>query len=160
MNKIVKDITTVTDGIIAHGCNCQGAFGSGVAGAIRAKWPSVYREYDEYVRHIKPVMRADLLGTVQMVNVYTDCNLNTLFVANCFTQEFFGSDGKVYANIKSIEEALGNVAAFAELHNLPVYLPPIGCGLGGLDFHQDLEPILTKLEEEFPSVVFVLCDVK
>ena len=44
MNEIKKDLTTVTDGIVAHGCNCAGGFGSGIAGAIKNKWPAVAQD--------------------------------------------------------------------------------------------------------------------
>ena len=39
---VVKgDLLSVTEGVIAHGVNCRGAFGSGVAGAIARKFPWV-----------------------------------------------------------------------------------------------------------------------
>jgi O-acetyl-ADP-ribose deacetylase (regulator of RNase III) len=30
---------------IAHGCNCQGSMGAGIAKAIRARYPAMYEEY-------------------------------------------------------------------------------------------------------------------
>lgn len=47
MKYIKKDITTVNWGIIAHGVNCRGRMSSGVAAAIRSKWPIVYDKYRE-----------------------------------------------------------------------------------------------------------------
>lgn len=38
-----KNIITIQEGVIAHGVNCTGAMNSGVAKAIREKWPEVYR---------------------------------------------------------------------------------------------------------------------
>jgi len=64
---IKKDVTTVTKGVVAHGVNCQGAMGSGVAGAIRRKWPSVFIEYASY--HINLLNPAEALGTVQTVKL-------------------------------------------------------------------------------------------
>ena len=42
---IHKDITSVTSGIILHGTNAQKTYRSGVAGAIRNKWPAAYEAY-------------------------------------------------------------------------------------------------------------------
>ena len=47
IKEIQKDITTVEEGVVLHGCNCSGGFGSGVAGAIRKKWPDVYEMFKE-----------------------------------------------------------------------------------------------------------------
>ena len=45
INYLTKDITTVDRGIIAHGCNCQGVMGSGVARFLRDKYPQIFPEY-------------------------------------------------------------------------------------------------------------------
>ena len=41
---IKGDITKSNCDIICHQVNCQGKMNSGVAKAIRAKWPKVYEE--------------------------------------------------------------------------------------------------------------------
>ena len=147
-----KDITTTGNGVIAHGVNCQGAMGSGVALAIMRKWPEIRKSYMEY----KP--SPQLLGTVDFVDVdpmgllqiSTDVFAPyNLIVANCFTQEFFGGDGKVYASVDAVRECLNNVYAFADAYGLPVILPQIGCGLAGLDWEADLVPIITTLDEHY-----------
>src|SRR5512141_2670107 len=35
---------------IAHGCNCAGAMGKGIALAIRRRWPEMYQEYRQHCR--------------------------------------------------------------------------------------------------------------
>ena len=77
MNMIEKDITTVESGFILHGVNCQRTMGSGVAKAIRAKWPKLYKEYKNTI---------PMLGKVQLIHINAD-----LWVINCFTQEYYGS---------------------------------------------------------------------
>ena len=37
----MKTIDDITDGVIAHQCNCMGYMGCGVALAIRTKYPAV-----------------------------------------------------------------------------------------------------------------------
>jgi O-acetyl-ADP-ribose deacetylase (regulator of RNase III) len=150
---IKKDITTVTTGIIGHGCNTLGKMGSGVALAIRNKWPKAFTEYREYYVNFKRPNK-EMLGISQIVDI-TD----TLKVANCFTQESYGNDGKVYADIAAVEEALQGIFAYADYQALPIFLPRIGCGLGGLNFETDVQPILESLSEEYPNISVTICDL-
>lgn len=143
-----KDITTVRHGIIAHGVNCQRKMASGVAGAIKKKWPAVYEAFME----LKPV-----LGEVDLIDVSLD-----LWVANCYTQRNYGKDGKRYANLKAIENCLLIVAKHAYALQEAIYMPKIGCGLGGLDWEADVKPILETLDTSYSpydDVHFVVCEI-
>ncbi len=148
-----QDITTVSTGIVIHGVNCLGKMGSGVALAIRNKWSQVYTEYNEYVSNVTGTP-ADLLGLVQIVDIDT-----TLKVANCFTQVNYGNDGHKYANIDAVEETLSGVFTYASLYDLPIFLPTIGCGLGGLSWVNEVEPILKSLSEEYPQISVTVCTI-
>jgi O-acetyl-ADP-ribose deacetylase (regulator of RNase III) len=154
---VIKDVTLVQKGVIAHGCNCKGVMGAGVALAIRHTWPKAYSQYVNLCRQYDDP--SELLGMAQIVQVGDHEGFDNLYVANCFTQEDCGSDGKVYADIKAITEALGNVIAFAETKNLPLYLPKIGSGLGGLNWGKDVEPILKELAKDSDIDIYV-CDLK
>lgn len=135
---IKQDITTVTHGIIAHGVNCQGVMGSGVAGAIKQKWPTVYNEYKAYCNTL--LSPSEALGIVQTVHI-----ADNLIVANCFTQLNYGRDGKKYASPEAIHEAFESLIDYSIYTNLPIYTPKIGCGLGGLSWEDDVQPILRLL---------------
>ncbi len=149
---IKKDITTATRGIIAHGVNCQGVMGSGVAGAIRRKWPTVFTEYKAYWDTLASPIEA--LGMVQVVEVD-----EKLFVANCFSQLDFGNDGKRYASLAALTEALEGVFDYAHVYKLPIYLPKIGCGLGGLDWETEVEPLIMELHEDYSHLPEWECEV-
>lgn len=144
-----RDITTVeAPGIIAHGVNCQGAMGSGVARALYQKWPAVKGDYLKCKGNMA-------LGVMQTVPV-EPC----LYVANCFTQENYGRDGRRYASPEAIRKALTKVCEFLSKSTfLPeeIHLPKIGCGLGGLDWEIDVEPVLQELEGMY-GMTFVVCD--
>jgi O-acetyl-ADP-ribose deacetylase (regulator of RNase III) len=131
-----SDITTVTSGIIVHGVNCQGVMGSGVALAIRNKWPKVYTEYRDYCHDVEPT---DLLGECQVVTV-----AKGLWVANCFSQLNFGKDGKKYADIRQLRFSLGLAYEDAIRLRTEIHAPQIGAGLGGLDWDEVL-PIFEHL---------------
>lgn len=155
LNYVKKDITTATTGIVAHGVNCQGKMGSGVAFFIRRRWPQAYQEYMTYCR-LFDNNRQSMLGMVQTVDVGNE--IMPLIVANCFTQLYYGYDGKQYADVSAVREALYNISAYADTYNLPIYLPKIGCGLGGLSFDQDVQPILEKIEQEYPNIEINVCE--
>lgn len=129
MNYITKDITTVkSPAVIMHGVNCQMRMGSGVAKALYEKWPSVR---DEYLT-LQPSEVS--LGMVQPVKID-----KFLWVLNCFTQEHYGYDGRVYASKHAIITCLDKAVSFCEAVGIKnLYSPKIGCGLGGLKW-EDLQ---------------------
>lgn len=144
MKFLFKDVTTIDEGIIAHGVNCQRVMGSGVAWAIRSKWPTVFYQYENHT----PV-----LGSTQFVEITP-----VLFVANCYTQDTFGRDNKPYANLDAIRTSLGEVFNFASAMGFPLYMPRIGCGLGGLKW-DNVRPIIEELEQQYQGVEVTICDI-
>jgi len=117
-----------TYGLIAHGCNAQGVMGSGVAQAVRAKYP---RAYDDY--HTEYVLNGHQLYTG--TNIYSQVT-DDLIVANCITQEFFGRDEtKRYVSYDALDHCMQRLAVFTEAKDITrVGIPCIGAGLGGGDW--------------------------
>lgn len=146
---IKKDLITVECGIVAHGVNCSGAMNSGVAKAIRNRWP---KAYESFMKHPKG---ADTLGAVDFVYIDEE----DVIVANCYTQVFYGYGGGKYADVDAVRDSLARVAQIANLHTYPIYIPKIGCGLGGLDWQTEVGPIVELLSETFESVVINICDL-
>ncbi len=147
---IEKSVTDVEMGIVAHGVNCQGKMGSGVAKAIRAKWPIVYEAYK------KQSTGEVVLGGCQLITINSD---NSLHVANCYTQKFYGSDGGKYADANAVGRSMEVVGMFADIYDIPVFMPRIGCGLGGLDWDKDVLPVMEYVAEVYNSVTFYVCDL-
>lgn len=144
---ITKDITTVTMGVIAHGVNCQGAMGSGVARALYEKWPIVKAQY-----LTKPTGKA-MLGICDLVRVSDN---DQLFVCNCYTQLFYGKNGR-FADPKSIDNSLWKAYEYADYYHLPLYMPKIGAGLGGLDWEKEVEPIVIHADTIWSRVNTYVC---
>jgi O-acetyl-ADP-ribose deacetylase (regulator of RNase III) len=145
---ITKDITTVERGIICHGVNCQHKMASGVAKAIRAKWPSAYTQYMDSPKG------KSMLGVARVVDIN-----ETLFVINCYTQIFYGYGGGRYADPEGIRRAMVDAMTMADYQQLPIYMPKIGCGLGGLDWDKEVKPVLEKLNTFFDQVEINVCEL-
>jgi len=161
MQYIKKDITTVTTGIVLHSVNCQGVMGSGVALAIKRKWPQAFQSYLEFcdtesISETSPHIHDTslLLGKVNMVEVS-----DNLFVANLFGQQFYGNDGKTYASPFAFTVGVADVFWIADEHNLPIYTVKIGSVRGGLNWDKDVAPIFEANELWYPLVPVWVCDV-
>lgn len=119
------NLLDVTEGVIVHGCNAQGVMASGVALAIKEKYPKAYEAYKSF--EAKHGLRLSSVSVRQEIS-------HTLWVANMITQEFYGRDPKVqYASYGAIH--LG----FEKLHNfmdkdLSFHFPKIGAGYGNGDW--------------------------
>lgn len=150
MLKIIKkDITTVESGILAHGVNCQGVMGYGVAKAIKEKWPEVYQLFKS-----SPTGKS-MLGNIRLVKPSGYPNLS---IYNCYTQEYYGRDAKVYADLNSVSKSLQMIFEMAHISGSIIHLPKIGCGLGGLDWEREVKPIITRLSDAYDVLVYI-CEI-
>lgn len=144
-----KDLTTVEMGVVCHGVNCMGKMGSGVALAIKKKWPEVYERFK------RRGSGKGLLGTADTIYV----NGTSLIIVNCYTQVFYGFGGGRYADPDAIDRSLTRAARIADLYNLPLYIPKIGCGLGGLNWETDVLPIVTQISQNVNRITIHVCEI-
>ena len=121
------NLLDVTSGIIIHGCNSHGVMGSGVALAVKNKYPGAYELYRE--RCIDSNDDPYLLGSVivYMVN-------ENLLVANMITQKDFGTH-KRQVNYGAIARGFDDLEEYyANTPGVEFHFPKIGAGLGGGDW--------------------------
>ena len=119
---------------ILHQVNCKGAMNSGVAKAIREKWPDVFSKYKNYVdKH-----NNDVLGTVLPVKVGEN-----QIVLNLFGQGNYGYDGIRYTSYDAIDTCLRKTAnKCKETGVKSVALPyHMSCDRGGANWNIILEMI-------------------
>jgi len=145
------DITGFENGIIAHGVNCMGAMGSGVALAISKKWP-VIREL-----FLKAPKGQQMLGTTHIIRI--DDNLQ---IANMYTQVYYGNDGAKYASLEAVDKCVNDVLTYAQSMDIAnVYFPLIGCLRGGLDWDSEVFPVINKRAEQHNSSLTInICKYK
>lgn len=126
---IKGDLFSVTEGIIAHGCNCQGVMGSGVAKIVKEKYPKAFLEYAKLCSRYNEYDSYTLLGTAQ--NVVVDYKY--LVIYNLFTQNFYGTGDK-HVNYEAVYTSFSTMFAKEEMNAYTINIPKIGAGLGGGDW--------------------------
>lgn len=130
----------------AHGCNCSGAMGKGIAIQFKEKFPLMYAEYKNLCN-----ARKFNLGDVFKYNYGKG------YIFNLGTQKTW----RTKANIRAIEQALNNMLSIASTEDIrKIALPKIGAGLGGLDWN-DVKRVIDKTAMEYPNVdLFVIENYK
>lgn len=118
------DVTKAKEDVIAHGVNCKGAMGSGVALALLKRWSAVREQY--MVKHQSEGWR---LGDIQFVEVS-----GGKVVANCATQKSYLPRGKLHADYEAIQKVMDQLAFYCAYNNKTLAIPKIGAGLAGGDW--------------------------
>lgn len=157
----IGDLLDYPGRFIVHGCNSQGVMNSGVAKAIRERYPLAFTRYrDTYERNGNHLSLGDV--------VVADCGTHVVF--NAITQDRYGYDDKQYVDYEAIKQSLMTTRTIinqtadqikgkfypyewslitrSETKEQPlvddkaIAMPLIGAGLGGGDWvkiHQILE---------------------
>lgn len=127
--------------VIVHGCNCMASMGGGLAAQVAATYPEVEEADREYDLHRPGRLKA---GTILPVDVEDGT------VVNAYTQVMGGPAAEPVL----IKQALWKVRALYGHEDVRIGIPKIGCGIGGLDWHE-VEPIV---EEELGGLDVTLVE--
>jgi O-acetyl-ADP-ribose deacetylase (regulator of RNase III) len=143
------NLLTATERVLIHGCNAQGAMGSGVAKFLRDKYPKAYADYRrEY----------DAMGLTLGTIVWSAQDTHEKhLVGNAITQEFAGNKPNnryvSYDAIASVIEEIDTMAMDGAFD--AVAMPLIGAGLA-----QGRWPIIRSIIEThstaFQPVVYLI----
>lgn len=108
----------------AHGCNCQGSMGAGIATGFRERYPEMY---EQYRAKCKATPREFNLGDVWLWKADRQP-----WVFNLGTQEGIW---RARASYDAIQEALGRIRELADIEGITsIAIPRIGVGYGGLSW--------------------------
>lgn len=133
------DIFTTELNAIGHGVNTQGVMGSGIAVAIKEKYPDVYKIYREVCLR-GGISGGDLLVVQSMVD--------GKYIFNLASQEKTGPNATYDFLRSSVRKSLGYCAE----NNMPsVALPRIGSGIGLLE-EDKVYAILEEEAARYPEV--------
>lgn len=136
--KLIKGDLLNSCSVIAHGVNCRGGFGSGIAGQIAALYPNVKEEYLAYHKNV-----GWQLGDIQIVGCYKTSggsstsppSTSCIIIVNCATQDAYLPRGVLHANYHAIERVCKKLRHFCKQDHHRLALPKIGCGLAGGDWN-------------------------
>ncbi len=121
----------------AHGCNCAGAMGKGIAVQFRDKFPTMYAEYKAMCKN----------GHYRPGDVF-DYNYGRGHVYNLATQISW----RTKAEIGFIRTAVERMFELAIADGVTaIAMPAIGAGLGGLKW-DDVKAVLTEIATVYPDV--------
>ena len=124
----------------AHGCNCQGRMGRGIAVQMKQKFPNMYKEYNHLC----------VSGKFCPGDIFA-YNYGNGYVFNLATQEHYNIPGKL-AKVKHINASMRKMMKFAEENDVKsIALPKIGAGLGGLNWN-DVKAVIEEIASEYPNI--------
>lgn len=124
------DIFLAEEDCIAHGCNCEGIMGAGLAKQVKKHYPESFKEYRDRC----------LDGNFTPGGLFFDKRFDKPLL-HMATQETI----KEGAKIEYIEQCLKKLMVFYRTYEISsVALPKIGAGLGGL-FWEDVKGKIVKL---------------
>jgi len=129
------------DAMIIHGVNTLGKMGAGIARDIKERFPEVFQDYARRCSLQK--YNGELLGEV---NCYkTDIG----YVTNIFSQKTIGRTG-VHADPEAIRLGFQRLGKYFtnRQKNFQIFMPKIGCSLGGLDWETDVKWIIEEFDRE------------
>lgn len=149
------DLLDAPQTYIAHQVNCQGKMKSGVAKAVREKYPKAYEQYMDKCENDKP---KNLLGFCQIVPITVEPPKEIL---NLFGQLSYGYDGSLYTSYTALTIALNDAFKYIFQQNShygykkEIAVPyKMGCDRGGGDW-KIVEFILKDLSEKYEIDVYI-----
>jgi len=127
---------------LAHGCNCAGAMGKGIAVGFKERYPQMYKLYQSFCK----------AGAVPgEVFPYYDRDTDVV-IYNLMTQRHWTTP----ATIEAIEQSVRTMMEMLQdIQIKTVGIPKIGCGLGGLNW-DDVRPTLDELSCEHGVTIVVV----
>ena len=129
---------------LAHGCNCQGSMGAGIATGFRDRYPAMYAEYR---RCCKAEPREFNLGDAWLWKADEQP-----WVFNLGTQE---GVWRARATYEAIEAALRSMRQQADREGITtVAVPRIGAGYGGLSWKK-VRAIIEQMFANWPGRLYV-----
>lgn len=112
--------------VLVNTVNTVGVMGAGIALAFKRRFPAMFRQYETDCR-----MRLYRTGEVRHWDFVDDETGEARFVLNFPTKAHWRQPSRY----EYVESGLASLTAWLMLHRpSSIAMPPLGCGLGGLDW--------------------------
>jgi len=125
--------------------NCVGHMGKGIALQFKKAFPENFDSYQK-------ACRTGEMRPGQMLVFETGKMIGPRFIINFPTKEHWRGNSK-YEYIQSGLTALAAEIRRHKIHSIAI--PPLGCGLGGLDWNR-VQPMIEDAFADFPEVEVIL----
>uniref|UniRef100_UPI00333F3722 macro domain-containing protein n=1 Tax=Castellaniella defragrans TaxID=75697 RepID=UPI00333F3722 len=153
IKEVTGDILLSKADLLAHGISAQDPFDSGLALALRERWPSLVKDYRRDTRS-KAIGTGDVWG---WTGVQESGGVRK--IVNLVTQDTLGQGpsakpGK--ASIENVRRALQNLVRYVREENISsVALPRLATGVGGLEW-ADVRPLIDQYlgDLDIPVIVY------
>lgn len=131
----IFDLENITS--YAHGCNCAGAMGKGIALQFSEKFPVMYNQYKELC----------LNNSFRPGDVF-DYNYGKGHIYNLATQVSW----RTKAKIEYIRSSVAKMFELAIVDGVDkIAIPTIGAGLGGLIWN-DVKEVINEISSQYPKI--------
>lgn len=153
---------------ICHQVNCQGKMNSGVAKAIREKWPEIYHDYLDWITVWEDIA-CDEYGSLECGPIASDLMLGHILtvavngeqsVINMAAQQYYGYDGRRYTSYDAFWLCLGEIKNTIPAGSSIAFPCYIGCGLGGADWKVISTMIDVALGKDYDIHIYKLEETK
>lgn len=126
---------------IVNTVNCVGVMGKGIALQFKNKWPDNYKKY-------KAACDSKLVKTGHMFIYDSGGLVKPNYIINFPTKDHWRGNSK----IEFIETGLQDLVSQIERLNIKsIAVPPLGCGNGGLNWHE-VKPLIEKAFSKLSEV--------
>ena len=132
---------------LAHGCNCQGTMGAGIAVGFRERYPAMF---EEYRRRCKATPREFNPG-----DVFLWKDEQQPWVFNLATQENTWNRRATYPDVEQCLHRMREIADAEGVETLA--MPRIGAGYGGLSWKK-VRAIVEIAFDNWPGTLYVYED--
>lgn len=143
IDELYGDLFEKRHPMVAHGVNCRGVMGAGVAARFAKEYPKSYKAYVKACDRFPPEL---LLGKVQCIE-----EEDGTYGVNLFTQRDYGRKQIRYVSYDAIDDCFVELdRKVRRLHPEYIAMPAIGSGLGGgswLVIKQIIESVMDPLTE-------------
>jgi O-acetyl-ADP-ribose deacetylase (regulator of RNase III) len=140
------DILKADAEVLVNTVNCVGVMGRGIALQFRKAFPKNFKVYEAACKD----------GLVQPGKMFVyDLNrfYNPRFIVNFPTKRHW----KGKSRIEDIKSGLSDLIDFVQGHQIrSIAIPPLGCGLGGLNWEEEVRPLIIEAFQSVPEVAVLL----
>lgn len=129
---------------LAHGCNCPGSMGAGIAVGFKERYPAMYQEYR---LRCKAAPREFNPGDVFL---WKEEDKPSIF--NLATQEDYWRSRATYENVEQCLLTMKTIANSEGVSSIAI--PRIGTGYGGLSWKK-VKPIIDRIYGNWSGILYV-----